>query len=500
VADLLKPDFEEFRREAAYARASLQSDPHRPQYHFTAPCNWLNDPNGLIQWQGQYHLFYQHNPSHSLSATKHWGHAVSSDLVHWDDMPIALAPTPDSYDADGIYSGSAVDDDGMPAILYSGIEGHRQRVCLATGDKQLLRWRKYSGNPVIADVPSGLNLLRTADGTTHYRDPSVWREDGSWWMIVGSGISNVGGTVLLYRSPDLRTWEYLRPLLIGDMHQQDPIWKGTMWECPQLFPLGDRHVLLISIWHERQTLYPAYMTGSFNDGQFIPEHVGVLDVGSHYAPQTFRDDQDRRIMFGWLREQRSAEAMASSGWNGAMTVPWLLSLGDEGSLRYLPASELKALRENHRRFSDLTVASGESISLQGVAGDCLEVQTTIAPGTAASVGLVLRRGPDGVEETRIVYQPTSGHLFIDRIRASLNEQADRIRHEARLTLAADEPLRLTVFLDRSVLELVANQRVLLSERIYPTRVDSSGVAIFADGGSATFETVDVWDMRAIWTA
>lgn len=202
MTDLLKRDLEEFRREAAAARAKLQDDPQRPQYHFTAPCNWLNDPNGLIQWNGQYHLFYQHNPFNPLSETKHWGHAVSSDLIHWNDLPIALAPTPGTYDADGIYSGCAVDDNGTPTILYSGVRGPHLMVCLATGDDQLLSWIKYPGNPVVPDFPPGIKLLQTDEGKIHYRDPSVWREDGTWWMIVGTGISDIGGAVLLYRSTD----------------------------------------------------------------------------------------------------------------------------------------------------------------------------------------------------------------------------------------------------------------------------------------------------------
>lgn len=498
MTDLLTSDPEEFRRVAAEARASLQADPQRPQYHFTAPRNWLNDPNGLIQWQGQYHLFYQFNPYTPLSDTKHWGHAVSVDLVHWDDLPIALAPTPGSYDADGIYSGSAVNDDGIPTILYSGVRGPHQLVCVATSDDQLLRWSKDHANPVVPDFPPGLHLLQTPDGKIHYRDPSVWREDDTWWMIVGSGIAGVGGTVLLYRSSDLRNWEYLHPLLVGDLNQRDPVWTGSMWECPQLFPLGNRHILLISVWHERRTLYPAYMSGSFSDGRFTPEHIGVLDAGSHYAPQTLRDDQGRRILFGWLREQRSLETMAASEWNGVMSIPWVLSLGDDGTLRYTPAAELAALRDNYRHFAGLSVESGQIVPLQGVSGDCLELQATITPGAATSVGLALRRSVDGTEETRIVYQPTSGQLFVDKTQASLDDHADRTRHEMHLALPADEPLRITVFLDRSVIELVANDRVVLSERIYPTRDDSLGVAILADGGQATVEALDIWDMRSIW--
>ncbi len=472
-------------------------DPQRPAFHFTAPRNWLNDPNGLIQWEGTYHLFYQHDPDSPLHGLMHWGHARSTDLVHWQHEPVAIAPTRDSADEDGVFSGCAVDDNGTPTAIYSGIQGPHQTICLATSDDHLVTWRKDPGNPVIASTPPGLDLLTTPDRTVHYRDPSVWRSGDEWRMIVGSGITGVGGAVLLYRSTDLRNWEYLHPMLVGDIGQHDPIWTGTMWECPQLIPLGDRHILLISVWHDRQTLYTAHFVGDLHDdGRFTPEHVEIVDPGSFYAPQTFQDDEGRRIMIGWLREQRDREAMAESGWNGAMSIPWVLSLGDDNRVRYTPAPELEALRSDHRRFSDLAVAPGEQTMVPDIAGDCLELSATIEPGTSTSCGLVLRRSPDGAEETRIVFDPTSNALWIDRSRSSLDERADRTPHEAQLDLIAGQPLNLRIFLDRSVLEVAANERTILSERTYPSRPDSIGVGIFAEGGPATFATIDAWTITA----
>ena len=192
-------------------------DPQRPHYHFLPPANWLNDPNGLIQWNGAYHMFYQYNPHGPFHGTIHWGHAVSTDLVHWEHLPIALAPTPDGPDEDGCWSGCAGADNGVPTLIYSGNRGGAQRACLATSSDGLLTWQKHPDNPVIPAPPPGLHLVE-------FRDHCVWREDGMWYQLIGAGIEGHGGTALLYRSADLRAWEYLHPLLIGDQQRFAPLW------------------------------------------------------------------------------------------------------------------------------------------------------------------------------------------------------------------------------------------------------------------------------------
>ena len=165
-------------------------DRHRPSYHFLPPANWMNDPNGFIQWGSTYHLFYQYNPAAAVHDSIHWGHAASEDLVHWRHLPIALTPTPGGPDADGCWSGSAVDDDGTPTIIYTGASGQHQRACLATGSDDLVTWQKYPGNPIIPEPPSNLELVA-------YRDHCVWREADTWYQVMGAGIAGVGGAALL---------------------------------------------------------------------------------------------------------------------------------------------------------------------------------------------------------------------------------------------------------------------------------------------------------------
>jgi beta-fructofuranosidase len=238
-------------------RKGLVDDAHRPHYHFLPPSNWMNDPNGLIQWKGQYHLFYQYNPYGPFPGHMHWGHAVSADLVHWTDLPIALTPTAGRADAHGCWSGCAIDNHGTPTLLYSGV--HPQVVCLATSDSELLIWNYYPGNPVIADPPVELQARTGGD----FRDPFVWREGDYWYLLMGSSIQGVGGAILLYRSVDLTTWEYLHPLLTGDVNIFEPVRIGVIWECPNMLTFGEQRVLLFSVQAaEDALLYPLYVGGA----------------------------------------------------------------------------------------------------------------------------------------------------------------------------------------------------------------------------------------------
>jgi beta-fructofuranosidase len=456
----------------------LARDPHRPRYHFVPPAHWMNDPNGLIYWKGEYHLFYQHNPNGAFWGTMHWGHAVSRDLVHWWHLPIALVPTPGGPDKDGCFSGCAVDHDGTPALLYTGVSPEVQ--CLATGTDDLLTWRKHPGNPVIAAPPPDLAV-------TGFRDPWVWREGETWQMLVGSGIEGVGGAILLYQSPDLVHWRYVGPIFVGDRNET-----GQVWECPGLFPLGNRYLLIFSPVPLRQSLY---FLGSYANGRFTPDEGDALDWGGHfYAPQTLLDAQGRRVMFGWLWEGREEAAQREAGWAGVQSLPRVLALRPDGALGIEPLPELGALRGRHIRFEDLALSSAAAV-LPDVEGDCLELIVEVEVGDAREVVLAVRVSPGGEEETRIVYDLAARRLTVDRERSSLSPDVHRDAHGGLLSLARGEPLRLHVFLDRSVVEVYANGWACLTSRIYPSRPDSLGVSLFARGGSARARSVDAWEVR-----
>ena len=235
----------------------LAADQLRPQYHLLPSHNWMNDPNGPIFFRGRYNMFYQYNPQSAVWGNMHWAHATSFDLIHWKHEPIAISPTPNSPDRDGVFSGSAIVDGATPTVIYTGVappasdaeatlrDGQhvwRETQCLAVAqDNDLRTWKKLL-EPVIAAPPGEFEV-------TGFRDPHVWREGDRWMLILGSGIRDRGGTILLYASPDLRHWTYLHPLVQGLPSGQDsanPVDTGDMWECPDFFPLGDKHVLLVS--------------------------------------------------------------------------------------------------------------------------------------------------------------------------------------------------------------------------------------------------------------
>ncbi len=478
-------------------------DRHRPQYHFLPPANWMNDPNGLIQWQGTYHLFYQCNPAEAVWGNMHWGHAASPDLVHWQHLPLALAPTPGGPDQDGVWSGCAANLDGKPVMVYTGRDGKLEHVCLAFSQDGLRSLEKYPGNPVLPAPPAGLEVVG-------FRDPYVWQENGNWLMTLGSGIQEVGGAVLLYASSNLTDWTYLGPLITGDRTQRKPLWTGGMWECPSFFPLGDRHVLIISALDTLPpytSLYTFYFTGTYQENRFHPSTIAKMDGGDlfYYAPQTFLDESGRRIVMAWSREARSTAAQVAAGWAGVMTLPRLLELRPDGRLSQRPIPEVETLRGEQHSWSNLQIADSRAapVQLDGLSGDALEIAVDFdlrQRGTAGAgtFGLLVRRSLDGEEQTEIRCEPENGRLVVDTMRSSLSKDVEPGRFEIPLDLTELEHLHLSVFLDRSIIEVFANDLAVITARVYPSRADSTGVALFAETCPVFIERMDAWQMQAVW--
>ena len=476
------------RQTLSAMRERLSGDPHRPRYHLTPPANWLNDPNGLVHWDGKYHVFYQYNPTGPFHNTIHWGHAVSDDLLHWEDRPVALSPSPDGPDRDGCWSGCAVDDDGVATILYTGGRGTAQLPCLATAaDDDLTEWVKDPDNPIIEDVPDDPEVLRTEDWDGEFRDHCVWREDGVWHQLIGAGIEGGGGAVLLYVSPDLREWSYRGPILTGDRDTA-----GTVWECPELLDFGDRQLLHVSNYED-----VVYFLGEYADGEFRVERRGKLDHGDFYAPQSMWTDDGRTLTWGWLPEARDVSAQWDAGWSGSMSVPRELSLAEDGGLCQRPAAELRQFRktETHELTAELSLADGDSYTLD-TRSRRFELSCTVTLVDADTVELGVLETPDGEERTPIRYD-RSNELVLDRTHASGDPQATTDSQRMDVT-PYDASLSLQVFVDGSVVEVFANERHCLTSRVYPTREDAVGISLSADGGRARVTDLNCWELGEAW--
>ncbi|MBP6787946.1 MAG: glycoside hydrolase family 32 protein [Candidatus Promineofilum sp.] len=478
------------------AGAKPISDPLRPIYHFLPPANWMNDPNGFIQWQGRYHLFYQYNPAGPFHADIHWGHATSADLVRWEHRPLALAPTPGGPDANGCWSGAAViggdgtSFEGRPLVFYTGV--FPQTVCAALGSDDLDTWAKHPANPLIAAPPPGFG-----GDSGDFRDPFVWREGNAWWLVISSRVADGGGAVLLYRSADLLAWEYVGPLLVGDAAPDAPLWTGTVWECPNLFPLDGRHVLIVSFQNHDtgELLYAGYAVGDFADGRFSAGPFRPLEYGETlYAPQVTLSEDGRAVLMGWLKEGRDGNAQRAAGWSGVMSLPRLLSLGDDGTLRFRPVPEVAELRGEHVHVAPCHFQPGDANPLAELRGGSLEIEAVLEPDGATAFGLAWYDPLAEGESISLRCDVATGTITL-RTLSSPNPIA-RPWHAAPLPAG---PVRLRVFIDRSVVEVFVDDRAVLSGRFYPPEPEAMTVALFAEGGTVQVVGLEAWRMDTIWT-
>lgn len=312
----------------------------RPTVHFSATDGWINDPYS-VHWDGQrYHLYYQAIPGRVTWAPNcHWGHATSTDLVHWQEQPTALTPGPDEV---GCWSGSYVPDgpDG-PAILYTRVRGEDWsigQVVLVQRSPDATEWDRTTQHVVIAGPPENLPLRAV-------RDPYVWRDGNGWKLLLGAALNDGTAAALQYSSPDLRTWTYNGVLASRSGEQTDGAWTGALWECPQLFPLGTDWVLIVSVWDDDILHYCAAAIGDYDGTVFTARRWQQLTYGScAYAMSTFLDAQGRRCVLSWLREEPQNNPTLRH-FAGAHSVVSVLTLID-GMLVLQPHPNLNASAES----------------------------------------------------------------------------------------------------------------------------------------------------------
>lgn len=300
----------------------------RPVVHFTARQGWTNDPHGIINFGGRYHMFFQYNPSGTVwDKACHWGHAVSSDLITWDELPVALYPE----DEVGCWSGSAVVTGDEVTILYTTIRHDdlgRGAVALARSSGDLIEWTRVAGPDVIDGPPENLDIVA-------FRDPYVWKSGTGWRAILGAGLVGHGGTALQYSSPDLKAWSFDGLVAKRANSDHEPVWTGKVWECPQLIQVGDRWLLTVSVWDDDVLHYVAYALGDYDGSEFHPQRWGRFSHGPiAYASSIFRDSEGQPTAMSWLREQNN-RTPDGSPWASAMSLPFELSVeGDELRVRH----------------------------------------------------------------------------------------------------------------------------------------------------------------------
>lgn len=445
--ELMQQNIEKAHCEIESKKDSVKNGKMRQRYHFMAQTGWMNDPNGLIYFRGKYHFFYQHNPYHGFWDSMHWGHAVSDDMLSWDYLPLALAPSEpyDNHLRGGCFSGSAIEHDGRLFLMYTGTanngNGFEQTQCIAYSEDGI-HFEKYDGNPVLTapeGVPGDL-----------FRDPKVWKHEDTFYMVCGAGCDN-NGRALLYRSKDMFHWDFFNVLA-----ESRGEW-GYMWECPDFFPIGDKYVLTFSPMGAGEHT-AVYLTGDFDykTGKFQHYVNGEIDWGfDYYAPQSFLAPDGRRIMVGWANEWewmplwKDWGPTYKEGWCGSFNIPREVRMLEDGTLQFLPIEEVKKLRISPQR-KKLLVITEEEMELTAGDGVCFELKLKIEmEGTDADRMEVELRSGEG-QKTVCLFDFQKAELSVDRNKA---DGWSRGTSRSAMYLKGKKELEVHFLSDQSSLEL-----------------------------------------------
>lgn len=497
----------------AESRGKLLADRYFPAYHFVSPEGAMNDPNGLSFWQGRWHLFYQAYPADGIPEPKdqgkprqqwvpaHWGHAVSDDLIHWRDLPYALYPGVEQQ----CYSGSTVVEKNRVVAFYPGI-GAGQMVAVSD-DPLLLNWTQ--SGPLNTDIGDS-DIWKEGDRyfglvTTwnhkYYTDSTVAPEKrkNSYELIYGHA---VWPNWTLWTSTDLSGWEPL-----GDfMHENTPF-TGGLDEgcCPGFQPIGDKHILFffshinggqyfLGDYDKTRRKFRPYEHGRFNHGQVMP--------GGVHAPSVASDGDGGVINILNINEGKRCQ-----DWEQIMSLPQRLTLGEDKRVRIQPVESVESLRGAHLHMGATVIPVARDLILEGICGNCLELDIEIEPGDARWIQLNVLRSPEAEEQTSVnFYNHDEGYwwfdcqdeIVLDGTRSSLLRDT-WVRPPERIKFRRHgEPLRLRVFIDHSVVEVFVNTKKYMAMRVYPGREDSLGVSLRAHGSEAMLRKLDAWQMKSIW--
>lgn len=480
---------------------------YRPQFHFSPERNWMNDPNGMVYYDGEYHLFYQYHPHSTQWGPMHWGHAVSKDLVTWEHLPVAIEP-----DANGmVFSGSAVVDWNDTSGFFNGGQGlvaiftqadtypdsgrPRQRQSIAYSLDHGRAWKMYKGNPVLSDTE-----------ITDFRDPKVFwhKETQKWVMIIAAGQS-----VRIYTSPNLIEWEFASSF--GEMEGSH----AGVWECPDLFllPLDEaknsyKWVMIVSIGDDpsyEEGSRTQYFIGDFDGKTFTnensPDTILWLDHGrDNYAGVSWSDvpvEDGRKIYIGWMSNWRYANETPTSAWRSSMTLPRELSLKTtcEGiRITQKPVKELQKLRGIQTTLLGQNI--NDVVKLSELDSTTFELIAEFEPGLSSGFGFHIHSASD--EKVTIGYDMDLQEIFIDRSIAGENSFHPDFACKHGVELSAGNIVKFHIYLDHSSVEVFMNDgdRVL-TDLIFPQQ-GQKDIVVYSLNGVATLKSLCLYPLRSIW--
>ena len=466
----------------------------RPRYHFTPPQNFMNDPNGLVFYDGEYHLFYQYNPFGDVWGHMSWGHAISRDLVHWVHLPVAL------YEEDGsmVFSGSVVVDSqntsgfgvhGEPPLIaiYTGHTPEEQTQNLAYSIDRGRTWTKYASNPLIAI------------GAREFRDPKVlWHEATRKWIMVT--VLADQHKVRFDGSTDLRHWAHLSDF--GPAGAADGV-----WECPDLFPLTTDGQPELMKWILKVDVLKGigaqYFIGDFDGARFIndaaEDQILRVDYGNDfYAAQSWSDMPDgRRIWIGWLNNWHYANTIPTSPWRGLFSIPRQLSLRKypEG-LRLIqqPVEELKQRRQLIYHVTDTDTATANSQFAELKLDIAPEIKVEFVLGGEREFGIKICTG--NAEETVIGYDVQTQEMFVDRRGSGDSAFSEEFAGVHRGPLRPEGgKIGIHIFVDSCSVEVFGNDgHTVISDLIFPG-APGTKLELYALGGDVHLKTLEIWNLN-----
>jgi len=509
----------------AESRKRQAKDPYRPIYHFVSPESTLNDPNGLSFWQGNWHMFYQGYPPEDKR--QHWGHTISTDLIHWRDLPYAIYPSPER----AVFSGATlVEDDRVIAMYHGTAVGNMVAV---SSDPLLLNWEKVTGKAVIP-------LKSTTGFPLPYGvfDPCIWKKDSIYYSLsAGRTSTGPGGKPVranyLFRSKDLVHWEFMHEFVKDDRFTLI----GDDGACPYFWPIGDRYIMnffshmsggqyLLGDYDKQNDKFVVTAGGKYNQGAVGPSGV--------HAPSATPDGKGGVIIIFNMNQGKPTE-----GWNGIMTLPRRLILISKDELGQEPAGDIASLRYDAKHIGTMMLPANKEIVLNSILGNAMEISAEIDPKNAQMIEMDVLRSANKEEYTRIIFfkekgfsqgltyssgpqtalmpadlvnlvtgekpgtrPPRPPQASLITIESSYSSTLPDVRFRAPetapLQLSPGETVKLRIFIDKSVVEVFVNGKQCVAMRVYPGRNDSMGVSIRSQGQDAELRSLDAWQMKSIY--